>query len=92
MIEEINALNVEGMPKLTKLNALVGGYINLEYKLPNGRTVKYLDDNTTYLGNQLESEFGGNRCFGIAASMGFILICTYEANGEDPELLIYKKR
>lgn len=92
LIEEINALNVEGMPKLAKLNALVGGYINLEYKLPNGRTVKYLDDNTTYLGNQLESEFGGNRCFGIAASMGFILICTYEANGENPELLIYKKR
>ena len=92
LIEEINALNIEGMPKLTKLNALVGSYINLEYKLPNGRTVKYLDDNTTYLGNQLECEFGGNRCFGIAANMDFILICTYEENGENPELVIYKKR
>lgn len=92
LIEEINALNIEGMPKLTKLNALVGSYINLEYRLPNGRMVKYLDDNTTYLGNQLECEFGGNRCFGIAANMEFILICTYEKNGENPELLIYKKR
>lgn len=92
LIEEINALNVEGMPKLTKLNALVGSYINLEYRLPNGRMIKYLDDNTTYLGNQLECEFGGNRCFGIAANMEFILICTYEKNGENPELLIYKKR
>ena len=92
LIEEINALNIEGMPKLTKLNALVGSYINLEYSLPNGRTVKYLDDNTTYLGNQLECEFGGNRCFGIAANMDFILICTYEENGENPELVIYKKR
>lgn len=92
LIEEINALNIEGMPKLTKLNALVGSYINLEYRLPNGKTVKYLNDNATYLGNQLECEFGGNRCFGIAANMDFILICTYEENGENPELVVYKKR
>ncbi|MBP1572842.1 MAG: helix-turn-helix domain-containing protein [Oscillospiraceae bacterium] len=91
LIDEINALNIEGMPKLTKLNALVGSYINLGYKLPNGKTVKFLDDSATYLGNQLESEFGG-RCFGIAANMEFILVCTYEENGENPELVIYKKR
>lgn len=92
LMEEINALNIEGMPKLTKLNALVGKYINLEYRLPNGRMVKFLDDNTTYLGNQLECEFGGNRCFGIAANMDFILICTYEAEGKNPDLVVYKKR
>lgn len=92
LIEEINALNIEGMPKLTKLNALVGSYINLEYRLPNGKIVKFLDDNATYLGNQLECEFGGDRCFGIAANMDFILIGTYEENGENPELVIYKKR
>ena len=92
LIEEINALNIEGMPELTKLNALVGSYVNLEYRLPNGRTVKYLDDNATYLGNQLQCEFGGDRCFGIVANMDFILICTYEENGENPELVIYKKR
>lgn len=92
LIEEINALNIEGMPKLEKLNALVGSYINLEYRLPNGRTVKFLDDNATYLGNQLECEFGGSRCFGIAANMEFILVCTYEENGENPEIVIYKKR
>lgn len=92
LIEEINALSIEGMPKLTKLNALVGRHINLEYRLPNGKSVKYLDDSTTYLGNQLKCEFGGNRCFGIAANMDFILICTYEENGANPELVIYKKR
>lgn len=92
LVEEINALGVEGMPKVEKLNALVGGYVNLEYSLPNGKIVKFLDDNATYLGNQLESEFGGDRCFGIVANMDFILIATYEANGENPELVIYKKR
>ena len=92
LIDEINALHIEGMPKVEKLNALVGGYINLEYRLPNGKLVKFLDDGATYLGNQLECEFGGNRCFGIAANMDFILVCTYEENGENPELVVYKKR
>lgn len=80
------------MPRVEKLNALVGGYVNLKYRLPNGKFVKFLDDNATYLGNQLKCEFGGERCFGIVANMDFILIATYEANGENPELVIYKKR
>ncbi len=92
LIREINELHVEGLPKVEKLNALVGNYVNLEYPLPSGRKVKFLDDRTTYLGNQLESEFGGDRCFGILASMDFILICTYEAGGANPELVLYKKR
>ena len=92
LIAEINALHIEGMPKVEKLNALVGGYINLSYRLPNGSEAKFLDDGATYLGTQLESEFGGTRCFGIAANMEFILVCTYEENGADPELVVYKKR
>ena len=91
-MDEINALHIEGMPKVEKLNALVGGYINLEYRLPNGKFVKFLDDGATYLGNQLECEFGGDRCFGIAANMEFILVSTYEENGKNPELIVYKKR
>ena len=92
LIAEINALGIEGMPKVDRLNALVGKYVNLEYRLPNGASVKFLHDGTTYLGNQLESEFGGDRCFGVLANMDFILICTYEAGGENPELVLYKKR
>ena len=92
LIEEINALGIEGMPKLEKLNALVGSYVNLEYRLPSGLSVKFLNDQTTYLGNQLESEFGGGRCFGVLANMDFILICTYAEGGADPELVLYKKR
>ncbi len=92
LIEEINDLHIEGMPKVEKLNALVGQYVNLEYPLPNGARAKFLNDQTTYLGNQLEPEFGGDRCFGVLANMDFILICTYKADGEDPELVLYKKR
>lgn len=92
LMQEINDLHIEGLPKVEKLNALVGKYVNLEYRLPNGTKVKFLDDEKTYLGNQLESEFGGDRCFGVIASMDFILVATYEAGGKNPELVVYKKR
>ncbi len=92
LMSEINALGIEGLPPVTALNALVGKYVNLAYPLPSGFTAKFLDDNTTYLGNQLESEFGGDRCFGVLANMDFILISTYGREGADPELVLYKKR
>ena len=93
IIHEFNTLlHIEGLPKVEDLNILPGSFVNLEYRLPNGTIVKFLDDKATYLGNQLECTFGGNRCFGIAANMDFLLVCTYEENGENPELVIYKKR
>ena len=92
LIEEINALNIKGMPKLPKLNALVGKYVNLEYPLPSGARAKFLNDEATYFGNQIEPEDGEGRCFGVLASEEFILICTYGAEGSAPELLLFKKR
>lgn len=92
LMDEINALHIEGLPKVDHLNALVGKYVNLEYPLPNGMCVKFLNDETTYLGNQLESEFGGERCFGILANMEFIMVVTYEAEGRNPKLVLYKQR
>ncbi len=92
LICEINELHIDGMPRVEKLNALVGSFVNLEYPLPSGAKVKFLNDGTTYLGNQLESELGGERCFGVLANMDFILICTYGEGGADPELVLYKKR
>jgi len=92
LIDEINALHIEGMPHLEKLNALVGRDVNLAYRLPNGSCVQFLNDQTTYLGNQLESEIKEGLCFGVLANMDFILVCTYEKDGENPELLLYKKR
>lgn len=90
LICELNALlRVEGLPEVERLNVLSGEFINMEYTLPNGEKVRFLDDKQTYLGSQLESE---SRCFGVAANMDFLLICSYEENGENPELIIYKKR
>ena len=92
LIAEFNALGIEGMPEVTGLNVLSGSYINLEYPLPSGEKVKLLDDNATYLGNQLPCLYGGSRCFGLAANMQFLLVCTYGPLGEEPELVMYKKR
>ncbi len=92
LIAEFNALGIDGMPEVTELNVLTGSYINLEYTLPSGEKVKLLNDNATYLGNQLPCLYGGSRCFGLAANMQFLLVCTYGPLGEDPELVVYKKR
>ena len=93
LISEFNTLLcIEGLPEVETLHVLSGSFINLEYRLPNGKLVKFLDDRATYLGNQLECEFGGSRCFGIAANMDFLLVCSYEKNGENPELIAYRKR
>ena len=92
LIGEINGLQIEGMPRVEKLYALAGKDVNLAYRLPGGNSVKFLDDRTTYLGNQLEAEFGGDRYFGILAHMDFILVSTYGRDGADPELVLYKKR
>lgn len=91
LVEEINNLKIDGMPKLERLNALVGSYVNLEYPLPSGKKVKLLDDNATYLGYQLEVK-GNERCFCVIANVEFILICTYGCEGVNPELVLFKKR
>lgn len=92
LVKEINELQIEGMPKLDKLNALVGKYVNIEYPLPSGIKAKFLNDNTTYLGNQLESEIVDGLFFGVIANMDFIMICTYEKDVKNPELILFKKR
>ena len=92
LMDEFNELHIEGMPKVESLNVLPGSFVNLEYSLPSGGKVKFLDDRASYLGNQLPCIFGGERCFGIVANMEFLLVCTYEENGEYPELVLYKKR
>ena len=92
LIKEFNELNIKSMPKVENLNALVGSFVNMEYPLPNGLKTKFLNDNKTYLGNQLLSLDDDKRCFGILGCVEFLLVCTYGENGVDPELILYKKR
>lgn len=95
LINEINSLDIPGMPIINDLNPLNGCFVNLSYPMPNGEFVRLLDDNEIYLGNQVECELNDDsiiRCFGIVANMNFILISEYGPNGDNPELIMYKKR
>lgn len=91
IISEFNALEIEGMPKITELFCLCGSFVNLEYPLANGTTIKFLDDKNIYLGTQVDCEFI-DRCFGLAADMNFLLVCEYGENGTNPEIVVYKRR
>ena len=62
------------MPEVTDLTALCGVYVNHEYTLPNGEKIKYLDDNSSYLGCQIKSELSDNRVFGLVSNGEFILV------------------
>mgnify|MGYP001100929353 CR=1 FL=1 len=94
LINEFNALSIEGMPEITDLYQLNGSFVNLEYTLPSGEKVKFLKDNDVYLGNQVECQFAdknkGNRCYGLVAGIDFLLICEYGAEGAEPEIVIFK--
>lgn len=95
LLDEINSLNIAGMPKINELNPLNGAFVNLTYRLPNNKFIDFLNNDDIYLGNQVECEFNDGeliRCFGIVANMDFILVSEYGPNGDNPELIIYKKR
>ena len=91
LIAEFNALGIEDMGEINGLNALPGRYINLEYNLSSGQTVKLLDDKKIYLGNQICKK-GSDRCYGLAADEHMLLVCEYGDNGTQAELVVYKRR
>ena len=90
IIAELHALGIPGL-RLTDLNLLNGGYVNLTYPLPGGGMARFLRDNNVYWGNQIEVP-GNERCYGVVANAQFLLVCTYGCNGADPELVCYRKR
>lgn len=94
LLDEINAMRIDGMEKVTMLYPLVGRFVNLEYEVPGGEKIKLLKDDEMYLGAQVKNLFddSGKTCYGVIAREGFILICTYGKNCGNPEIVIYKRR
>lgn len=90
LIEEINSLGIKNL-QIDDLNLLNGFYVNLEYPLPNGQSVKLLEDDKVYLGNQVERP-GSDRCYGVVADDAYLLVCEYGCGGTEPEIIMYKKR
>ena len=90
LIDEFNSLNIKGL-HVEDLNLLNGFYVNLEYPLLNGQSVKLLCDNNIYWGNQIEIP-ESDRCYGIVADDKYLLVCEYGCGGSEPEIIMYKKR
>lgn len=92
LLGEINALlKANDIPEADALYALPGASVNLEYPLPSGQRVAFLDGTKIYLGCQIEfSDLGV--CYGVVADTDFILISRYSVNGSEPELVVYQKR
>lgn len=90
LISEFNALGIRNLT-VQDLNLLNGFFVNLEYTLPNGQRVKLLKDYDIYLGNQIEIP-GSDRCYGLATDDRMLLVCEYGCGGENPEIILYKKR
>lgn len=95
LIEEIHSLNIPGMPKIHELYPMNGAFVNLAYPMPNGNTVKLLDDRAIYLCNQVECAFNDGeqiKCYGLVAGPDFLLVSEYGENCSNPEIVVYKKR
>lgn len=90
LIDDINSLKIEGL-QVDKLHFLNGFFVNLEYCLPNNTKAKFLNDNDVYLGTQIQKQ-NSDKCYGVVGNQNFILVSEYGQNGEDPKLIIYKKR
>ena len=63
-----------------------------EVLVENGQKVKLLDDRKYYLGAQLCRASGEERCYGIAADEGHLLVCEYGEGGSDPAIVLYRRR
>ena len=89
LIDEINSLEISGMPKIDNLFVLQGSLINIAYHI-NGNDVKFFDDNVTYWGTQVEC--GDGRFFGVAGDEHYVLISEYGKDGADAEIVVFKRR
>lgn len=88
---EFNALGIPDMPPVTKLNALWGDFINLTFTLPGGQRIKIWDGRRVYLGNRLQ-KLGTDHFYGLTADEHYLLVCEFDAEGAEPEIVVYKRR
>lgn len=90
VMDEINALGIKDL-HVEELYLLNGFRVNLEYTLPNGQSVKLLDDNNVYWGSQIEIP-DSDRCYGVIADEEYLIISEYGCGGTDARIIMYKKR
>lgn len=90
LIKKFNELGIKDMARVTELYELKGDYINLQYTLPSGQTIKLWDDKKLYYGAEICKE-NCDRCYGLTADDKYLLVCEYGADGSDAEIVVFKR-
>lgn len=90
LIKEFNTLNITDMDEVKELYEGKGSFVNLNFTMPSGQTIKVWDDNKTYYINQVEKR-GSTKCYGLTADEHYILVCEYGEYGSDAEIIIFKR-
>ena len=90
LIKEFNKLGIADMEEVKELHEGKGSFVNLEFPIPSGQSVKLWDDNKTYYINQIEKA-GGARCYGLVADEKYLLVCEYGVDGADAEIIVFKR-
>lgn len=90
LIKEFNALKIADMEEVKVLYEEKGDFVNLNFPLPSGQTVKLWDDNKTYYINQLEKR-ESTKCYGLTADEHYLLVCEYGEGGSDAEIIVFKR-
>lgn len=90
LIKEFNALKIADMEEVKELYEEKGDFVNLNFPLPSGQTVKLWDDNKTYYINQLEKR-ESTKCYGLTADEHYLLVCEYGEGGSDAEIIVFKR-
>ena len=90
LIKEFNKLGIADMEEVKELHEGKGSFVNLEFPIPSGQSVKLWDDNKTYYINQIEKA-GSTRCYGLVADEKYLLVCEYGVDGADAEIIVFKR-
>lgn len=90
LIRAFNALAIPDMEEVTALYELKGDFINLCYTLPSGQRVRLWDDDKMYYGAELCKK-GSDRCYGLTAGDGYLLVCEYGNGGADAEIVVFRR-
>lgn len=90
LIKEFNKLAITDMGEVKELHEGKGNFVNLDFPLPCGRTVKFWDNDKTYYINQLEKK-DSTRCYGLTADETYLMVCEYGDNGADAEIVVFKR-
>lgn len=92
LAEEVNDLRIPGLPQVTAPEPVNGRFVNLSYRLPGGQHTTFLQDDAVYLCCHLPCEWDESSTFCVVAAADFLLVSLCGAEGQEGELLAYRRR